>query len=306
MKATNPLADSIEQTQLDVVYSGPAVADGCMNVKDLAPAMLAIGTLFEAANTISNGQLATMNIKVRATSPGSFHILYELIQSPEVIGSTLLVTATQIRDWLVGGVIIGGCVFGAIKWARGRKPRLTQMNEELYTLSIDNETYEIPLALLRLYQDAAIRQSIANIVRPIKAEGIDSLQIRSGTTLLQDVTREEAEFFDLPETQELLLDETRRQAFSITTLSFKEDNKWRLTDGQNTFLVSMKDTAFQHRVDNNVVSFAKGDILLCDLRTIQWQVQSGVRTEYEVVKVINHTPARQLSLFQNDSDRLLS
>lgn len=67
----------------------------------------------------------------------------------------------------------------------------------------------------------------------------------------------------------------------------------------------MKDVAFQHRVDNNEVSFAKGDILLCDLRTVQWQVQSGVRTEYEVVKVIKHTPARQLSLFQNDSDRLL-
>jgi hypothetical protein len=300
------MVDSNKQTQLDIIYEGPAVADGSMNVKDLAPAMLAIGTLFETANTISNGQLASVNIKVRATSPGSFHILYEVIQTSQVIAPNLLATATQIRDWLIGGVVIGGGIFAVIKWARGRKPKLTQINKELYTLTIDGETYEIPLALLRLYQDASIRQSIANIVRPVKEEGIDSLQIRGDNLLLQEVKKEESEFFDLPETQELLLDETRRQAFSITTLSFKEDNKWRLTDGQSTFLVAMKDVAFQRRVDNNEVSFAKGDVLLCDLRTIQWQVQSGVRTEYEVVKVIKHTPARQLSLFQNDNSSLSS
>jgi hypothetical protein len=297
------MVDSNRQTQLDIIYEGPAVADGSMNVKDLAPAMLAIGTLFETANTISNGQLASINIKVRATSPGSFHILYEVIQTSQAIAPNLLATATEIRDWLIGGIAIGGGIFAVIKWTRGRKPKLTQINKELYTLTIDGEIYEIPLALLRLYQDGSIRQSIANIVRPVKEEGIDSLKIQSDNLLLQEVKKEESEFFDLPETQELLLDETRRQAFSITTLSFKEDNKWRLTDGQSTFLVAMKDVAFQRRVDNNEVSFAKGDVLLCDLRTIQWQVQSGVRTEYEVVKVIKHTPARQLSLFQSDDSK---
>jgi hypothetical protein len=250
--------------------------------------------------------LATVNIKVRATSSGSFHILYEVIQASQAITPTLLATAVQIRDWLIGGIVIGGCVFGAIKWARGRKPKLTKVNEELYTLTIDDETYEMPLSLLRLYQDASIRQSIADMIRPIKEEGIDSMRIQSDNLLLQEVKKNEAELFDVPGTQELLLDETRRQAFSITTLSFKEDNKWRLTDGQNIFSVSMKDAAFQRRVDNNQVSFAKGDVLLCDLRTIQWQVQSGVKTDYEVVKVVRHTPARQLSLFQNDDNSISS
>jgi hypothetical protein len=295
-----------KQTQLDIIYDGPAVADGSMNVKDLAPAMLSIGTLFEAANNITNGQLATINIKVRATSSGSFHILYEVIQASQAIDPNLLATAVQIRDWLIGGVAIGGGVFGLIKWARARKPKLTKVNEDLYTLTIDDETYEIPLVLLRLYQDASIRRSIADMVRPVKEEGIDSFQVRGDNLLLQEVKKEEVEFFDIPGTQDLLLDETRRQAFSITTLSFKEDNKWRLTDGQNIFSVSMKDAAFQRRVDNNQISFAKGDVLLCDLRTIQWQVQSGVKTEYEVVKVVSHTPARQLSLFQNDDNLTLS
>ncbi len=58
----------------------------------------------------------------------------------------------------------------------------------------------------------------------------------------------------------------------------------------------MKDAAFQSKVDNNEIAFAKGDILLCDLRTIQWQVEDGVKTENEVVKVVSHMLARQLPL----------
>ena len=59
----------------------------------------------------------------------------------------------------------------------------------------------------------------------------------------------------------------------------------------------MKDSAFQKRVDNNQEAFAKQDVLVCDLRTIQWQAEEGVKTEYEIIKVIEHRPARQLVLF---------
>lgn len=289
-----------KQTHFDIIYDGPAVADGSMNVRDLAPAMLAIGTLFEAANNVTNAQLATVNIRVRATSPSSFHILYEVIQASQTIDPTLLTTAVQLKELLVGGMIIAGGLFAIIKWVGRRKPKLNKINDELYTLEIDEETYELPLSLLRLYQDASIRRSIAEIVRPVKQQGIERVQIRDDNRLLQEVTKGDVESFEVPGVEELLLDEVNRKAFSIISLSFKEDNKWRLTDGQNTFSVSMKDTVFQRRVDNNQVAFAKGDVLLCDLRTIQWQVQDGIRTEYEVMKVVSHRPARQLPLFEGN------
>ena len=94
----------------------------------------------------------------------------------------------------------------------------------------------------------------------------------------------------------------RRYAFSIVSLAFKEDNKWRLTDGQNTFSVLMKDEAFQYKVDNNDIAFAKGDVLVCDLRTVQWQVEDGVKSEYEVVRVVTHRSARQLYLFEEKAE----
>ena len=104
------------------------------------------------------------------------------------------------------------------------------------------------------------------------------------------------------EHQDLVLDEVRKYAFSIVSPAFKEDNKWRLNDGQNTFSVLMKDAAFQHRVNNTDIAFAQGDVLVCDLRTIQWQVEDGVKSEYEVVRVVAHRPARQLYLFEETAE----
>ena len=77
------------------------------------------------------------------------------------------------------------------------------------------------------------------------------------------------------EHQDLILDEVRQYAFSIVSLAFKEDNKWRLNDGQNTFSVLMKDAAFQHRVNNNDIVFAKAT---CWFATC---VQSSGRSKME-------------------------
>jgi len=292
------------QAGFDIVYEGPAVADGSMNVRHLAPAMLAIGTLFEAANNIANGQRAKVNINVKATSPGSFHILYEVIQATmaQGIDPNLLTTAVQLKELLIGSVILTTSLIGIIKWVNRRKPKLNKINDELYTLVIDNESYELPLELLRFYQDASIRHALADMVQPVKEEGIDRIRILDNKQPIHEITKNETSAFDIPEMQEKLLDEIRTHAFSIIGLSFKEDNKWRLTDGQNTFSVYMKDAAFQRRVDTNQVAFAKGDILICDLRTVQWQVEGGIKTEYEVVKVVNHRPARQLVLFEENEE----
>ena len=295
------------QASLDIVYEGPAVADGSMNVRDLAPAMLAVGTLFDAANNAANGPRATMNINVRATSSGSFHVLYEIVQGTlQTIDPAVLTTAIQLKDLLVGATILGASLFAVIRWVNRRKPKLARTNDDLYTLTIGDETYELPLELLRLYQDASVRHALADIVRPAKEPGIDRVRILDKGQPVQEVTKDDVDAFDVPESQEQLLDETRRQAFSIVGLSFREENKWRLTDGDSTFSVSMKDAAFQRRVDKAQVAFAKGDVLICDLRTVQWQVEGGIRTVYEVIKVVSHRPARQLALFEDNGDFTVS
>ncbi len=296
------------QAQLDMVYDGPALADGSMNVRDLAPAMMAVGGFFEAANRVTNGGRASVSVNVCATSAGSFHIAFEVVQNVQAVGllqadiGDILATANSLKGLLIGGgpgLAIG--IIYLIKWLRGRKPQVTRINEDVYRLTVDGETYEVPMELLRLYQEASIRRNIEDMVKPVRESGIDRFMLRESGRTVQEVTKDDLDAFDVPEYQDLILDEVRRYAFSIVSLVFKEDNKWRLNDGQNTFSVLMKDAAFQHRVDNNEIAFAKGDVLICDLRTIQWQVEDGVRSEYEVIRVVAHRPARQLYLFEENA-----
>ena len=297
---------SESQSQLDILYDGPALADGSMDVRDLAPAMMAVGSFFEAANRLTNGDRATINVNVRATSAGSFHIAFEVIQNIEstgILGADIgdfLTVANDLKALLVGGGGVAGGIILLLKHLRNRTPRVTKVNESLYTLTVDGETYEVPLELLRVYQDVNARRAVQNMVLPVNNPGVDRFVVREGDSVVHSVTKADVGAFAFYQNQDLVLDEVRRQAFSIVTLAFRERNKWRLTDGESDFSVSMLDEGFRRRVDGNEVAFSRGDVLVCDLRTRQWQTEAGIRTEYEVVRVVEYRPVRQLSLLDEE------
>ena len=94
-----------------------------------------------------------------------------------------------------------------------------------------------------------------------------------------------------------ILEEKRRVAFSILSLAFKKGNKWRLYDGNAQINALISDDMFLKRVNSNEIAFAKGDILICDVAIIQKRTRDGLKTDYEVIKVVKHeSAARQLPL----------
>lgn len=97
-------------------------------------------------------------------------------------------------------------------------------------------------------------------------------------------------------------EDKRIAVFSIHSLSFKEDNKWRLSDGTNTFFVTIRDDGFLRKVNENLVSFAKGDILKVNLLVRTWSVQDGIKTDYEVLEVLDHKSAAKQLSFQFDKE----
>ena len=67
-----------QRIEIELAYDGSAVADGTMDVRDLAPAMFAVGNLFEVANLIFNGRTTTVVVSLRATRSGSFDMVFQV------------------------------------------------------------------------------------------------------------------------------------------------------------------------------------------------------------------------------------
>jgi len=298
-----------------IAYDGPALHNGTMNVRDLAPALMALGQLFDAANSNLNGPSSQVNIEIRAHNTGSFEILFDLVQTfrQQMVGLFSSPEASAAANFLqivLGAGTAGGGLVWLIQKLRGRPINAVEPESKgQVKITVDSEVYIIPLELLSLYQDLAVRTAMQRVVEePLKRDGIDVFEARDKDTVVVRVEKHEAPYFSRPSLpDEVLIDETRRAAFSIISLAFKEDNKWRLFDGNTQISAGIEDPDFLARVDANQVSFSKGDILICDVRVKQVRTTDGLKMEYVVEKVIEHRPAaRQLPLFPPASGRAAS
>ena len=187
---------------------------------------------------------------------------------------------------------------------RGKSPKSVEPIQPGYVriTGEDGQSLDVPLAALRLYGELTIRVAIEQVVAPLDKEGIDTFDVRDETGAeIVKVEKRDAPSFARPELpDEPIVDETRRAAYSIISLAFKEDNKWRLSDGSSQISARIDDRAFLDRVEANQVAFAKGDILVCDVRTTATQTATGLKTDYVVERVIEHrTAMRQLRLFED-------
>ena len=292
----------MSQARFSVAYDGPAIKSGTMDVKDLAPALLAIGQLFDAANTVLNSDRTTVSVNVRTTGEGSFEVFLEAVQGrfDQLVGlfiSEEVTAAAQLITLMTGTT---GGLFWLVKKLQGRNPdRIEEINKSEVRIVIGSETYKVPITLLRLYRDIPTRTALEGLVRdPLRKKGIETFEIRKNKETFQEVSRDESEFFARPEIpEETLTSNTRIAAFSIISLAFKDDNKWRLYDGNAPISALIADDAFLHKVNNNQIAFAKGDVLICNVKTVQTRGRDGLKTEYTVEHVIEHKPAiRQMPL----------
>jgi hypothetical protein len=303
----------MSEAHFSLIFRGAAVDNGEIDVHDLAPALLAVGDLLQAANQAINGEQANVAVKVKATAEGSFEIDLSVWQ--QVVDSIFtyatahkdgIAAASELTDLVLkaGGAFVGtvgavgGGLLALLKWLKGRKPDRLEEKDGDVIIYIGDTSFVTNRRTVQLAESVAVRTQARRLVGSLEREGIESISARRGDEEELTIHRQDVRSFDLPdEAEEELSEEVRRMTLQIISLSFKEDNKWRLTDGAEPFTASIEDTDFLNKIANDEISFGKSDYLVCDVREKQVRTTKGLKKERTIIRVVDHQPAaRQLKL----------
>lgn len=295
-------AGDMNPINLHIVYDGPALENHRMDVKDLAPALLALGGLVDRANEVLNQDRAKVRVEVQASfREGSFGITFEVIQSLRGMLDFLSgnpVTGTLNLVALLGLANEGRK--GALWLLRKLKGRTIERFELLQdgkaVVYVDQEQITVEREVLELVRDHKIRRHFEQLIaKPLEQEGIETFAVADPKTKKVEVLveRREAPYFIAP-IGEIDMEEVDEYVarLQIVTISFQDGNKWRFSDGQQSFYATISDDVFNQRVTNREEQFGKDDIIRAKVRRRQYMVDGGkLRADYEIVEVLQHIKA---------------
>lgn len=288
-----------------ITYDGPALQAHQMDVRDLAPAMLAMADLLKAANSELFGDKAEVRIAVNASfKVGSFGIdlvffqdiltqITELFSGKEASAAS---NAIQILQAI--GVLGGGGVLAFLRWQKRRKIESAEIRGDRVIIAIAEEHTEIDLATWKLVQNRRVRLELQNVLKPLESEEVDTFATGTEHEISALVEREVREYFYAPPDSDSPLSDsiTPSVVLQIESAVFKEANKWRFTDGARSFHAAIEDAKFLARVEAGIERFGKNDILIVDLRQLQYAINGELKSEYQIVLVREHREPLQKPL----------
>ena len=244
--------------EVELAYVGPAVEDGMMNVRDLAPAMYAVGNLFEAANLVFNGRTAAVDVSLRAIRRGSVDMVFQVLM--EMVGTSMSSgmpygwkSLWNLRDLLFGAD-------GVIGVMAARNP----------DAPVDPDVQ-------RLLGDAAVVQQAEEIVRPLWKAGIQTLIIMGNqqVTINQNYYGNALPLRSAPiedeghwEPPQEVSDRTVTTELEVVRPALHGKGAWHVSERGLGFRASMRDETFRKDVDGRRVQFSSGDTIWCDLRRV--------------------------------------
>lgn len=152
----------MSSTAFSIAFEGEPFNEGEIDIRDLAPALLALGDVVQAANKALNGDRADARLKVRATQESCFEALLALDVSwttdmlDVVAAHPGRVTAAKDLVELifkVGGGIDAATmgVIQALKFIRGNKPEKVEPKETGVSITINNTTIEMDDKAFRMF-----------------------------------------------------------------------------------------------------------------------------------------------------------
>lgn len=295
----------MSRENFNISYDGPALSTHEMDVRELAPALLSLGELFEEVNRVFNGDKVRVSVNIKATSPGSLDISFALVQ--DILEATknlfssdkanAVVNAKELLGLLFIGCSGGGGLFKLIHWLKNRKIKnIIKIKDGRFEITVeDGDVQYTNEKEIKLFGLVSVRKKIESIVKPLKREGIDKIKISStydGQSFESQIEKDGVDYFDAPKIDEEIIDEKEiEMSLQIVNLSFQKDGKWKFSDGNSTFFADVIDEEFNRKIEGNEKVFAKDDLLKVVAIRRQSLLNGSIKTDYIVKSVLEHRSA---------------
>jgi hypothetical protein len=160
------VAEQVDSLDFGLEYDGPALTNHEMDVRDLAPALLSAGELFQAPSRLVHPAAPEVQVNIRAADEGSFllqlKILYD--HTVNVLGNRGL-DASEGLSGLLTTVV--GLILYIRKRARAGEPdrEATDVQAIVRLIWPDGTVLEVPASVLQLADNPTVRRPLAE-VRP--------------------------------------------------------------------------------------------------------------------------------------------
>lgn len=292
------------RSHIRVVYEGPAVDDGEMDVSQLASSLLALGKLIETTDAIVTGESGRVRVRVQSdvrrgsfdvgivvALDGAWDVAKAWLLSPEGASVTTLLS-------LLGFNVVGGArgLVQTVRWLKGRevarKVVLADGNTQIET--DDGDRLTVPATVARLADDPQVRQPLERFTEPLRDDGIEAIRFEEEPgRITEQIRADEAPAFEATAGSAPTSTSRFLATYQIKRLYFEQGKKWRLSSGSQALFAEIEDQQFWDRVAKSEESFSANDYLVCEVRMDQWLGPNGLKTEYAVERVVDHLPAHK-------------
>lgn len=275
------------ETRLSLRYMGPAVDDGLMDVYQASSNMIAFSEFMVAAVKSSYGDAVEAKANVAGFGKGSF--ITDLVFN--VAGPAASIFTSFSSEHLT---TVLKEAFSLWKHLKGAPPSaVTQSGQTVSVTNNSGNIIQVQTDTLNLVFSEKGADSVGRFVKDaLKQVGVNGIEVASQGKSLAEVTDQEASYF-VPVAKESLVSENLvTMALILVAPVFQDGNKWRFSDGANTFSTAVEDEVFLARV-NDGERFGKGDILTVELRIIQSRTANKISVERSIQRVLEHREAAQ-------------
>ncbi|QCE33303.1 hypothetical protein FAI41_06660 [Acetobacteraceae bacterium] len=292
---------------LSIRYAGSAV-EGSINATELGNSLAGFGTLLEQASSVLYSSSASVSARVQTNfEHGSFIAYLELayhfwepvrdfINSPDYQAIKSLAETIGLLGLRKGLPASINSLISFIKYLQKRKITEEKSSFDMMEILIinqdgDPEKISVSKDIWKLFKSLKARSALQETLSPLKHSGIDEITFHiSGTPESQKtiVTKDEYASFEIPLNEKVLIDERVREKileviainFEGTSWQFREENK------KKKIKAAITDSVFIRSVNNDEISFKKGDTITCLLKIFTYETLKGNKIEYEITKVL--------------------